>query len=415
MSAELQPSRACLALVKAFEGYRPAAASLPDGGWTVGYGHTASARAGARVSEADAEALLTYDLGRVALAVRAQVFTPLSQNQFDALVAFAFNVGGQAFSRSTVLKRLNQGDHLGAAHALERWHQAQWQGEAQVIDALVRRRAAEKALFLTPTGGFPHAPSSVLRPLFDAEGGDPVDARAGRAVEVPSPLQGPLSPPSPAPDAEPDALERPATLIAADALSARLRDIAVDPFSTPAPAETAAEAVAVDDHDPEPGPFPASDPADVAGPSRETPPPAPPHAPSLEPEAPPFPEEAVAPFPHAVVRPPAPVEAAADFPAFAPSLPPAAARAFPEEALPARGPAPMIRLSWVIGLVGLLLFGAAIASMVATRATAVNLAAGLLGVFALAYAGAELILPWLARRGPKGAADRAPDHAPDRD
>jgi lysozyme len=73
-----QVSRTAIELIKRFEGYRQKAARLPDGRWTIGYGHTASAREGAQVSEADAEALLRYDLMGVAQTVRELVYAEVS-------------------------------------------------------------------------------------------------------------------------------------------------------------------------------------------------------------------------------------------------------------------------------------------------------------------------------------------------
>src|ERR1700742_3701998 len=104
MKPRLQISRAAIGRVKPFEGYRRSAARLADGRWTIGYGHTQTARQGAEVSESDAEALLIYDLRAIAKAVEELTFAPLSQNQFDALCAFAFNVGLDAFRASEVLK-----------------------------------------------------------------------------------------------------------------------------------------------------------------------------------------------------------------------------------------------------------------------------------------------------------------------
>jgi lysozyme len=146
------------------------AAQAPDGGWTIGYGHTRTARAGAEVSERDAEALLLYDLIGVAHGVNEAVYTPLTQNQFDALCAFTFNVGLEAFRHSTVLRRINEGSLLQAASAMELWRKADFDGEPILVDALVRRRSAERALFLTPAGGaWVAAPSSVLRPRLDLD------------------------------------------------------------------------------------------------------------------------------------------------------------------------------------------------------------------------------------------------------
>lgn len=183
-------------LVKRFEGLRRTAAELPDGGWTVGYGHTRSAREGAVVTAADAEALLYYDLSEVAQKIDAWTFTPLNQNQFEALVAFAFNIGLDNFRRSTVLKRVNEGQHLLAAAAFELWRKADFNGENLVIDALVRRRAAEKSHYLTPPEGYRPSPSPVLRPTFDHSVIEAAaNARACRAATVvDAPLEGDATP-----------------------------------------------------------------------------------------------------------------------------------------------------------------------------------------------------------------------------
>ena len=91
MRPRLTVSRSAVELIMAFEGFRAKAAQLDDGRWTIGYGHTATAREGAEVTEADAEALLLYDLIQASHAVNEHVYAPLNQNQFDALVSFAFN------------------------------------------------------------------------------------------------------------------------------------------------------------------------------------------------------------------------------------------------------------------------------------------------------------------------------------
>src|SRR3569623_1485817 len=88
-----QVSRTAIELIKRFEGYRRVAAQLPDGRWTIGHGHTLTARQGAEVSEDDAEALLLYDLIAIAHALNNAVYTPLTQNQFDALASLVFNLG----------------------------------------------------------------------------------------------------------------------------------------------------------------------------------------------------------------------------------------------------------------------------------------------------------------------------------
>lgn len=185
MKPRHQVSRAAVDLIKRFEGYRQKAAQLPDGRWTVGYGHTLTAREGASVSEKDAEALLLYDLISVAHSVNEHTYTPLNQNQFDALVCFAFNIGLDNFLRSGVLRRINEGSLLQAACAMEMWRKADFEGERIVIDALVRRRAAEKTLFLTPANGeWVPAPSPVLRPKVDYDASCAVPRQTPAAVNT---------------------------------------------------------------------------------------------------------------------------------------------------------------------------------------------------------------------------------------
>ena len=181
-------SPAGIELIKAFEGYRRAAAQLADGRWTIGYGHSKSARRGVEVSEQEADLLLRYDLIEVAAAVNSLTFTPLTQNQFDALVSFAFNIGLRDFRRSIVLRRVNEGALLQAACALELWRRADFEGERIVVDALVRRRAAEKTLFLTPPEGWVPAPSPVLPPRLDLEDGEVVPGEP--PVELAASLEG---------------------------------------------------------------------------------------------------------------------------------------------------------------------------------------------------------------------------------
>ncbi len=167
MTPRLKISRAGLELIKGFEGYRRRAVRMADGQWTVGYGHIKSARDGSDVTPEDAEALLLYDLQEVEIAINDGVLAPLTQHQYDALVSFAFNIGLDNFRRSAVLRRLNEGRVLQAACAMELWRKARVDGEDIVVDALVRRRATEKSLFLTPPGGSVAAPSSEIRPEPD--------------------------------------------------------------------------------------------------------------------------------------------------------------------------------------------------------------------------------------------------------
>jgi hypothetical protein len=121
--------------------------------------------------------------------VNALVRVALSQAQFDALVSFAFSVGEQAFAQSQVLRRVNSGDAVAAACAMDAWRKSDVGGELEVIDVLVRRRAAEKALFLK---GSPYdaSPSVFMRAKLDHAAmilGAPVTyARAPAVGSVPA-------------------------------------------------------------------------------------------------------------------------------------------------------------------------------------------------------------------------------------
>jgi lysozyme len=184
MKPRYQVSRSAIELIKRFEGYRSKSAKLADGRWTIGYGHTLTAREGVEISEQDAEALLIYDLIAVAHSVNEWVYTPLSQNQFDALTAFAFNIGLDNFRGSSVLRRLNEGALIQAACAMELWRKAEFEGERIVVDALVRRRSAEKTLFLTPANGWTPAPSPLLRPNLDMDATGVVPRQAPTALNA---------------------------------------------------------------------------------------------------------------------------------------------------------------------------------------------------------------------------------------
>jgi len=168
LALPIRTSGAGVELIKSFEGFRARATRLPDGTWIVGYGHTAGAREGLRVTRADAELVLRHhDLKPIETLIGESVLTPLTQNEFDALVSFAFNIGPKAFLESNVLALLNSGERLQAAEGMSAWRKGRVDGEVRVVDALVRRRAAEKALFLEhPSGRIP-VPGALLRPQFD--------------------------------------------------------------------------------------------------------------------------------------------------------------------------------------------------------------------------------------------------------
>lgn len=143
----MEISQSGLILIKAYEGLRLEAYPDPGTGgepWTIGYGHTGGVRKGQVISVSDAEQLLSMDLERFERAVSRLITVALAQNEFDALVSFAFNVGIGALEDSTLRKRLNAGEPKAKVfkEELPRWNK----GGSGVMEGLVRRRAAEVKL-----------------------------------------------------------------------------------------------------------------------------------------------------------------------------------------------------------------------------------------------------------------------------
>jgi len=158
-----------LNLIKGYEGLRMSAHYAPSEQWTVGYGHTSSARHGMSVTEGDAERLLREDVRPIETVLADTVRAPLNQNEHDALVSLIFNIGEENWRKSTVLRKLNAGGKLAAAQAFEMWTKARVNGELVALDGLMRRRAAEKSLFLMPTDASLVVPSSDVRPAPECE------------------------------------------------------------------------------------------------------------------------------------------------------------------------------------------------------------------------------------------------------
>lgn len=144
----MKTSDAGRSLIKGHEGIRLEAYPDPGTGgdpWTIGYGHTKGVRQGDTCDEAQADAWLIDDLADAEECVSTAVEVDLSQQQFDALVSFVFNVGCSAFRNSTLLRLLNQSNYDGAAQQFGRWNKA----AGNVLAGLTRRRHDEANLFLS--------------------------------------------------------------------------------------------------------------------------------------------------------------------------------------------------------------------------------------------------------------------------
>lgn len=151
------------ALIEQREGVVLSAYKDSAGIWTIGVGHTSAAgapkvTAGMKITAAEASEILSRDLATFEAAVSSAVKVPLNQNEFDALVSLAFNIGTGAFKGSTLLKRLNAGDRQAAAEQFLVWNKITVNGQKKTLQGLVNRRQAERKQFLTPVAPIDHVP-----------------------------------------------------------------------------------------------------------------------------------------------------------------------------------------------------------------------------------------------------------------
>jgi lysozyme len=130
--------------IKQEEGLRLTSYLCPSKVWTIGWGHTLTAKPGMTITKEQAESLLSKDIARFEDAVNSYVKVPLNQNQFDALVSFVYNVGAGNFLQSTLLKVLNQKNYDQASKEFLRWNKG---SGGKVLSGLVTRRANESKLF----------------------------------------------------------------------------------------------------------------------------------------------------------------------------------------------------------------------------------------------------------------------------
>ena len=144
----MRMSAAGLAVVKEFEGLKLKAYKCPAAVWTVGYGHTSAAgnpivTPDLVISNAEAEQILERDMVQYEDGVKRFVKVELTQNQFDALVDFAYNAGVGALQKSTLLKKVNAGKFDEVPAEFMKWTK----GGGKELPGLVRRRRAEVKLW----------------------------------------------------------------------------------------------------------------------------------------------------------------------------------------------------------------------------------------------------------------------------
>lgn len=132
-----------LKVIKDFEGLRLTSYQCSAGVWTIGFGHTKGVKAGQTITKATADKYLKDDVTAFENVVNKNVKVKLNQNQFDALVSLCFNIGSGAFKKSTLLKRLNEGDYDEASDQFLVWCKA----GGNTVRGLLIRREKERALF----------------------------------------------------------------------------------------------------------------------------------------------------------------------------------------------------------------------------------------------------------------------------
>jgi GH24 family phage-related lysozyme (muramidase) len=200
-------SAAGVELIRSFEGYHR---KLPNGDCTtylcpagvptIGFGCTEGVKMGMVWTRAEAEAGLIREIAKFEAAVDRLVTIEVNQNQFDAMVSLAYNIGlgskkVPGFSTSTVLRKTNAGDFKGAASGFKLWNKARnpKTGKLVVLNGLVDRRAREATLFLTPVtfAEEPAMPQSVeqsaAKPSASAvaAGGAAVGGAATQVIPAP--------------------------------------------------------------------------------------------------------------------------------------------------------------------------------------------------------------------------------------
>jgi GH24 family phage-related lysozyme (muramidase) len=169
-------NKATLDLIKQFEGCKLTAYQDIVGVWTIGYGTTAMADVGIvpakgmTITQDRAEDLLRMGVDKFAATVNALITAKVNANMFGGCVSLAYNIGPNAFAKSTVLRELNAGNFEKAAAAFQMWNKA----GGVVSKGLVRRREAERQLFMTPVTADMHIvpdqtePESTLAAIFHA-------------------------------------------------------------------------------------------------------------------------------------------------------------------------------------------------------------------------------------------------------
>lgn len=147
-------NNASKAIIHEYEGCKLKAYRCPAGVWTIGWGTTAEAGVGVKpvygmtITQEQADHYFNLTIDKFMSEMKPHITGEINENELGAFVSLAYNIGTPRFNKSSALKYFNAGDKVKAANAILLWNKS----EGKVSDGLVRRRAAERALFLTPVG-----------------------------------------------------------------------------------------------------------------------------------------------------------------------------------------------------------------------------------------------------------------------
>ena len=147
-NADRSISPSGLKLIKRFENISLKAYQDEAGVWTVGWGSTKGVKEGMRITIDRANEWFARDVLESEKTVKKFIDIPLSQNQYDALVSFTYNVGGEALRISTLRKLLNTKNYQSVPSQMQRWNKVTVKGVKKVSNGLVRRRKLESEVFL---------------------------------------------------------------------------------------------------------------------------------------------------------------------------------------------------------------------------------------------------------------------------
>jgi len=139
----MKTSQKGINLIKSFEGCELQSYKCPAGIWTIGYGYTSGIRAGMKITLREAENLLEIALKEFENCILKLVKVDLTQNEFDSLVSWTYNLGCGSLRKSTMLKYLNANNKDLVPAEMLKWNKA----GGRVLKGLIRRREAEAVLF----------------------------------------------------------------------------------------------------------------------------------------------------------------------------------------------------------------------------------------------------------------------------